>query len=164
MRAPAAGRWPVADHEGDRKLASLRVAQVMSPAVRTLSCEEHLEIADEVMSAHRIRHLPVVDARGVVCGIVSQRDLFRGALAKALGYGRTAERRLHSTLRVKEVMSPKVVTIGPFEPLANAARLMLEHKVGCLPVIDGGKLLGILTESDFVKLALHDEPAGAGRG
>lgn len=155
----------MANHEGDRKLANLRVAQVMSPAVRTLRCDEHLEIADEVMSAHRIRHLPVVDERGLVCGVVSQRDLFRGALARALGYGRTAERRLHSTLRIKEVMSPKVVTIGPFEPLANAARLMLEHKVGCLPVVDGQKLLGIVTESDFVKLALgDDEPGGPARG
>jgi CBS domain-containing membrane protein len=58
-------------------------------------------------------------------------------------------------LRVKEVMSSSVVTIGPHEPLANAARLMLENKIGCLPVVDGEKLLGILTESDFVKLALE---------
>lgn len=54
-------------------------------------------------------------------------------------------------------MSPKVVTIGAFEPLANAARLMIEQKIGCLPVIDGQKLLGILTETDFVKLALRDQ-------
>ena len=48
------------------------------------------------------------------------------------------------------------MTVGPHEPLANAARLMLEQKVGCLPVVDGEKLVGILTESDFVRLALDD--------
>ena len=58
-------------------------------------------------------------------------------------------------LLVKEVMSTTVVTIGPHEPLANAARLMIEHKIGCLPVLDGEKLLGIVTETDFVKLALE---------
>ena len=54
---------------------------------------------------------------------------------------------MHSMLLVKEVMSTTVVTIGPHEPLANAARLMLEQKVGCLPVVDGEKLVGILTEA-----------------
>jgi CBS domain-containing protein len=106
------------------------------------------------MREQRIRHLPVLDEDGLVCGVVSQRDLFRGALAKALGYGQTAQQKMHSMLLVKEVMSTTVVTIGPHEPLANAARLMLEHKVGCLPVLDGEKLVGILTESDFVKIVL----------
>ncbi|MEW6268715.1 MAG: CBS domain-containing protein [Thermodesulfobacteriota bacterium] len=131
------------------------VRHVMTPVVRTLRHDDHLEVADELMAGHRIRHLPVLDERGVVCGIVSQRDLFRGALAKALGYGRTAQHRLHSTLRVREVMSPHVVTIGPFEPIENAARLMLEHKIGCLPVVDGQKLVGIVTETDFVELVLE---------
>ncbi|HEY8514082.1 MAG TPA: CBS domain-containing protein [Candidatus Binatia bacterium] len=130
------------------------VRHLMTPVVRTLHVDDRLEVADDIMAMQRIRHLPVVDERGVVCGVVSQRDLFRGALAQALGYGRTAQQKLHSTLRVKEVMSPHVVTIGPFEPIANAARLMLEHKIGCLPVVEGQRLVGIVTETDFVKLAL----------
>lgn len=132
------------------------VRELMTPVVRTLGCNDELTHADELMTAQRIRHVPVLGEDGCVCGVVSQRDLFRGALAKALGYGRTAQQRMHSLLRVKEVMSASVVTIGPHEPLANAARLMLEHKIGCLPVVDGDHLLGILTEGDFVKLALDD--------
>jgi CBS domain-containing protein len=55
---------------------------------------------------------------------------------------------------VKEVMSTSVITIGPHEPLANAARLMLEHKIGCLPVVDGEhRLAGIVTADDFVRWA-----------
>lgn len=137
-------------------LGKIEVQRLMTPVVKTLQRNDQLTIADDVMREQRIRHLPVLDEEGVVCGVVSQRDLFRGALARALGYGQTAQQKMHSMLLVKEVMSTTVVTIGPHEPLANAARLMLEHKVGCLPVLDGEKLVGILTESDFVKLAVDD--------
>lgn len=137
-------------------LGKLEVRRLMTQVVKTLQRNDQLTIADDVMREQRIRHLPVLDEDGLVCGVVSQRDLFRGALAKALGYGQTAQQKMHAMLLVKEVMSTTVVTIGPHEPLANAARLMLEQKVGCLPVLDGEKLVGILTESDFVRLALDD--------
>ena len=136
-------------------LGKIEVQRLMTPVVKTLQRNDQLTIADDVMREQRIRHLPVLDEDGLVCGVVSQRDLFRGALAKALGYGQTAQQKMHSMLLVKEVMSTSVVSVGPHEPLANAARLMLENKVGCLPVLDGEKLVGILTESDFVKLALE---------
>jgi len=136
-------------------LGKIQVQQLMTPVVKTLQRNDQLTIADDVMREQRIRHLPVLDEDGLVCGVVSQRDLFRGALARALGYGQSAQQKMHSMLLVKEVMSTSVVTIGPHEPLANAARLMLENKVGCLPVLDGEKLVGILTESDFVKLAIE---------
>jgi CBS domain-containing protein len=135
--------------------STTEVRQLMTPVVQTLRRNDQLTIADDLMRAQRIRHLPVLDEEGIVCGVVSQRDLFRGALAKALGYGATAQQKLHSMLLVKEVMSTSVLTIGPHEPIANAARLMLEHKIGCLPVVDGEKLVGILTETDFVELALQ---------
>ena len=64
--------------------------------------------------------------------------------------------RLIGTLAIKDVMTCDPVTIGPDAPLAEAARRMLEHQIGCLPVVEAGKLVGILTESDFVRLALHD--------
>ena len=137
-------------------LGKIQVQRLMTPVVKTLQRNDQLTIADDVMREQRIRHLPVLDEDGVVCGVVSQRDLFRGALARALGYGQTAQQKMHSMLLVKEVMSTTVVTIGPHEPLANAARLMLENTVGCLPVLEGEKLVGILTESDFVKLAVDD--------
>ena len=134
----------------------MQVRDLMSSEVVTLGRDEPLDIADRIMSLGRIRHMPVVDADGRLCGVVSQRDLFRGALAKALGYGQTAQQKLHSMLLVKEVMSTSVVTIGPHEPIANAARSMIENKIGCLPVVDGEKLVGILTETDFVALVLAD--------
>jgi CBS domain-containing protein len=125
----------------------------MTPAVKTLGRNDQLSLADDVMRAERIRHLPVLDEEGQLCGIVSQRDMFRGALAAALGYGELAQRKLLGTLVVKEVMTTDVVTTTPQTSIAEAARLMLERKIGCLPVVDGGRLVGMLTESDFVKVA-----------
>jgi len=122
----------------------------MSQEVTTLRHNDALVIADDVMRLGRIRHLPVLDDDQRLVGIVSQRDLFRGALARALGYGTHAQQKLLGQLVVKEVMTNEPITIGPDVPLAEAAALMIRHKIGCLVVMDGEKLAGVLTEGDFV--------------
>jgi CBS domain-containing protein len=123
----------------------------MTRDVTTLRRNEGLTLADDVMHLGRIRHLPVLDEDGQeLVGIVSQRDLFRGALAQALGYGHRARRKLLDTLLVKDVMATDVLTTTPETPLAEAARVLIKRKIGCLPVVKDGSLVGILTESDFV--------------
>ena len=135
-----------------------RVRDVMSREVKTLRRNDQLTLADDLMKQERIRHLPVLDDDGeAVVGILSQRDMFRGALAHALGYGETAQRRMLGLLVVKEVMTSQVVTVAPDALLSDAARTMVERKIGCLPVVDGGKLVGVLTESDFVALLARRE-------
>jgi CBS domain-containing membrane protein len=129
------------------------VKDVMTADVTTLKRNEKLTLADDLMNLGRIRHLPVVDDDGgQVIGIVSQRDLFRGALAQAIGYGQHARRKLLDTLLVKEVMTSDPTTTTSDTPLADAASVLMEKKIGCLPVIESGRLVGILTEGDFVKL------------
>jgi CBS domain-containing membrane protein len=130
-----------------------RVGDLMSREVATLNRNDELSLADEVMRLGRIRHLPVIDEdTGQLVGIVSQRDLFRGALIKVLGYGEVAARRVMKTIPVKEVMTHDPVTTGSDTPLREAAQTMLTGKIGCLPVVDAGKLVGILTEADFVSM------------
>jgi CBS domain-containing protein len=63
------------------------------------------------------------------------------------------------TIPVKEVMTTQILTARPDESLASAARRMLEHKIGCLPVVEDGKLIGILTEADFVSAIARDDSA-----
>lgn len=124
----------------------------MTREVATLNRNDKLTIADDVMRLGRVRHLPVLDDDGEqVVGIVSQRDLFRGALARALGYGEHAQHKLLEHLSVKEVMSVDPVTVAPELTVAAAARLMLDRKIGCLIVVEKGRLVGILTEGDFVR-------------
>jgi len=131
----------------------LKVRDVMTADPTTLKRNDKLTLADDIMRLGRVRHLPVVDDDGrVLVGIVSQRDLFRDALAQALGYGRHAQRRILDSLSVKEVMTSEVATISSEASLAEAARLLTDRKIGCLPVVDGGRLVGILTEGDFVAL------------
>jgi CBS domain-containing protein len=131
-----------------------RVGDVMTREPVTLNRNDKLTLADDVMRLGRIRHLPVLDDDGEsLAGIVSQRDLFRGALARALGYGWHAQTKVLDTLVVKEVMTTAAITTTPDTPLEEAARLMFEQKVGCLPVLERGRLVGILTEADFVALA-----------
>ena len=89
---------------------------------------------------------------GAVCAVLSQRDLFRGALLRALGFGGRAEDKMLKQIAVKEIMSDQVHTAPPDTPVAEAARLMTERKIGCLPVVEGGKLVGLVTETDFVRL------------
>src|SRR5262245_47398946 len=134
-------------------MATFVVQDLMTTDVKTLGRNDSLGVADDLMSSNGIRHAPVVDADGELCGILSQRDLFRGAFARALGYGETAQKKLRETLLVKEIMTTDVVVTRPEESLSAAARTMLERKIGCLPVVSAsGKLVGILSESDFLKL------------
>ena len=132
------------------------VADSMSTTMLTLDRNDTLTIADDLMKQERVRHLPVLDQDGVLCGIVTQRDLFRGAVLRSLGYGARAEDMMLASLVVKDAMTEGPITVAPSASLADAARLMLEHSIGCLPVLDGGKLVGILTEGDFVRLAVAD--------
>lgn len=132
-----------------------RVRDVMTRDVVTLNHNDKLVAADGTMRLARIRHLPVVDDDGSLAGIVTQRDLFHGGLLKALGYGTRARDQALELLVVKEAMHNEVITTTPETPLRDAARLMLEKKIGCLVVLDNSQIVGILTESDFVKLALE---------
>jgi len=130
----------------------LKVGDVMSAWVSTLGRNDKLSIAEDLMKQERIRHLPVIDEGGGLCGIITQRDMFRNALVRALGFGSRAEDQILNTIPVKEAMTDKVLTTTPDTLLTQAAKLMMERKIGCLPVIDGGRLVGMLSEADFVKL------------
>ena len=129
------------------------VNEIMATKVSTLGRNDTLDLADEIMTMSRIRHLPVVDG-GRVVGVVSQRDLFRSALAAALGYGERAQKILLKSLNVKEVMSEPAITIAPNVTVKEAARQMIEHKIGCLPVVEGYTLVGIVTETDILRYVL----------
>jgi CBS domain-containing membrane protein len=133
------------------------VSDLMSTDTVTLQRNDHLVWADNVMKEKAIRHLPVLDESGQVCGILSQRDLFRGALLKNLGYGGHLEHKILESMVVKEAMVSPVITTTPTTPLEQAACKMIEHKIGCLPVISNGELQGILTEEDFVRWITREQ-------
>ena len=130
------------------------VRDLMTTSVVTMERNESLRTVDDVMRLGRIRHMPIVDDAGTLAGVVSQRDLFHSGLLRALGFGSHAREQALDTLVVKEAMKTEVVTTTPDTTLAEAAKVMLERKIGCLVVLDADRIAGILTEADFVRLAM----------
>lgn len=113
--------------------------------------DDDLATVRDLMDDHGIRHVPVVDDEGTLVGLVSHRDLLRAALIERSEVPSIVERTLLERTRVREVMTPYVQTVTPDTELREAARQMLDGKLGSLPVTDDQRLVGILTESDFVR-------------
>lgn len=122
----------------------------MRSEVATLKATDRLDLASDIMTLGRIRHLPVVDGHRLV-GIVSQRDLFRAAISSVLQFRPAAERSWLGKIAVMEVMTRDVHSAGPTWPLRQAVTLMNEKRVGCLPVTEGDRLVGLLSESDCLE-------------
>lgn len=114
----------------------------MTPEPVTVPPSATVEEALALMRRGRFRHLPVV-ADGTLAGVISERDLHAGEQA---GLDDVQRRR-----QVRGLMVRDVITIGPSDPVEHAARLMLENKIGCLPVMEEGKLAGIITEADIFR-------------
>jgi CBS domain-containing membrane protein len=119
-------------------MSNLHVRDLMTSKVVSVSPDEAISNVQELMDKKRIRHIAVVDAKRRVLGVVSQRDVQTRSLFEDTG-------------TVADIMAWKTKTIRADEALSKAARIMLDHKYGCLPVVEGGRLAGILTEADFVK-------------
>ncbi len=134
-----------------------RVRDLMSSPVKSLTRNEEVVIADTLMRNERIRHLPILDDEGRLAGILSQRDLFLSGLVRALGHGTSARDRALSLIAVKEVMTADVVTTTPEASIREAAQVMVDRKIGCLPVLDGDSLVGLLSESDIVSAVAKGE-------
>ena len=132
--------------------SELTVADLMTRGVRTVGPNDKLVIADELMRLGRFRHAAVLDQDGRLAGVLSQRDIFFSALAWSLGQGEAAHRKALEAVAVKEVMRSEPITVAPDAPIAEAARRLREHQIGCLPVLDNQRLVGILTEGDFLAL------------
>ncbi|MBW2269109.1 MAG: CBS domain-containing protein [Deltaproteobacteria bacterium] len=129
------------------------VADVMATDLVTLEVGENLDLAEDIMHVARIRHMPVVEGKRLV-GIVSVRDLLAASLSRALDFEPTRRREFLHSVSAEDAMTRAPITVAPDSRLADAAAILLEQKIGCLPVVDAvGNLLGLLTETDLVRVA-----------
>lgn len=128
------------------------VRDLMTDHVFTLGPLDDLESLYELMETHHVRHVPVVDRDGDLVGLVTQRDLARRALGAQDDLPLSMQQEILRRHRVREIMSTEVDTVEPDESLKAAAEMLIENKIGCVPVVEGEHLVGILTESDFVRL------------
>jgi CBS domain-containing protein len=123
----------------------------------TVTADTSLRRATELMQSKGVHHLPVVDPNGRLVGILTDRDVkhavFLPALAEHLGW----DQRRYKALRVREVMTWSVVTTTPDTSLAQAAAIMFQRRIGSLPVLQDGRVVGILTETDVLSGLRHDK-------
>jgi CBS domain-containing membrane protein len=129
----------------------------MTAKVFALPPEAPISALQDLMNERNIRHVPVVDADGVLIGLVSQRDVLRYASAGEDDLPWSASVDLLNATSAGDIMTRQVETVEADEDLGTAARIMLDNKYGCLPVFDEGVLVGIITEADFVRLVAGDD-------
>ncbi len=127
------------------------VRDVMQPEVLVISPTTTVPEAVQLAQRRGIRHLPVVED-GKLCGMVSDRDLKRAMPSGATTLEAHELRYLLERLAVSEIMTRTVITTGPMFPVEEAARLMVAEKISALPVTEGGRLVGIVTETDVLDL------------
>lgn len=132
----------------------MHVADLMTPRPVTLCENETLGAARERMERMRIRHLPIVDRDGVFLGLLTHRDLLAFTISKLAGIDDAAQAEIDAGIVVSEVMRRDVAVASPGVGVRQAAQIMLDNKFGCLPVLEDDKVVGILTEADFLKLAI----------
>lgn len=131
------------------------VGERMTRPVITVKPDLPIQEALQLMKREHIRRLPVVDAGGKLVGIVAERDLLEASPSDATTLSVWELNYLLSKITVGEVMSREVVTVTEDTPLEEAARVMIDRKIGALPVVRGDDLIGIITETDLFKIFLE---------
>ena len=129
----------------------LRVRDLMTSSVVTVQHDDSVASAYELMLENRFRHLVVLNEEGDLVGLLTHRDLLRNALIERPELPLGLQRSILRRIRVEEVMTSEVETAEPGQWLHVAAQRMFENKYGCLPVVEGSRVVGILTEADFVR-------------
>jgi acetoin utilization protein AcuB len=127
----------------------------MSHPVITIYPETSMQDALELMRKERVRRLPVVNKRGQMVGIVTEKDLFKASPSEATTLSVWEVRELLRKVKVEEIMTSDVVSVDEDCPLEDAARIMADSKVSGLPVLKEGKLVGLITETDLFKAFLE---------
>ncbi|MCL4524250.1 MAG: CBS domain-containing protein [Acidobacteria bacterium] len=139
---------------------SQRVRDIMASSLTTLPRESSLLDAAITMRRSSVRHLPVVDGEKLV-GIITERDVQRCAPSLLSPITQEEYNATFENTPIERVMFRSPVTVTPDTTVRDAVLLMLDRKVGCLPVVEGERLVGILTRSDLLNLLMSSLPAPA---
>ena len=130
----------------------MNLEMIMSTDLVTITPDENLAAARKLMHDKKIHHLPVVDNEGGLVGLVTLTNV----LAATDSFFRDDDSRIHATeIVVKDMMVTDVATVDENASLRQAALFLEKHRIGCLPVMSDGELRGIITDTDFVAVAIN---------
>lgn len=132
----------------------MTVEEIMTVDPMTLNVDATLEDARKLMTQHRIRHIPIVDDEKRLLGLITQRDLLAASIALPNAEPSSVH-QYESSVSVQQVMREKVASIDESMELRSVAVKMQQTKIGCMPVLRDSKLVGIITDSDYVGLAIN---------
>lgn len=131
------------------------VADLMTRSVTTLRATDSALLAKETMMRQRIRHIPVISEEGAFEGLVTQRDLLAATISRFADVDAAIQEEIDSGIPLANIMITDVIMVSPGCSVRKAADILLANKFGCLPVVEGDKLVGIITEADFLKLVIE---------
>jgi len=131
----------------------LSVSEIMTLEPYTLGPDDSLAAARKMMSEHHIRHVPVVTGDGCLVGVVSQRDVLAAADSTVLP-DQPAHRAEERHVALSAIMTSPVKTVDEHASLRGTALLLQQNRLGCVPVLRDEQLVGIITDSDFVSIAI----------
>ncbi len=127
------------------------VRDITQRKIVTISADERLSTVEDIMTLGGVRHMPVVRG-GLLVGVVTERDLLRVSLSNLSEFGAAHRRAFLHAIEIARVMSEPPITIHEEAPIEEAARLMAEKKIGCLPVLnDVDDFVGLVTETDLLR-------------
>jgi len=131
-------------------MPKLLVKDVMTVQVPTLHPGDDLATLHDMMEIEHVRYVPILDRGERLVGLVTHIDLLRAALAAREDFRLSVQQDLLGSTKIAEIMTTALEVVEPQRDLGEAARLMIENGYGCLPVVESDRLVGILTEADFV--------------
>ena len=134
----------------------MRIRDIMTTRVATVSMDDRLSVIKDIFEQAHFRHLLVLE-EGELVGVISDRDLFR-AISPYLDSEAEMNRDTETlTKRAHQIMSRQLITIASHLTVRDGVKLMLEKGVSCLPVLENGALVGIISWKDFLKVALESD-------
>jgi CBS domain-containing membrane protein len=133
----------------------LKVKDIMTSEVFVLHAAQTLELVRSLMRIKHVRHVPIVEPDNTFVGLMTHRDLLAQTISHLADVDEEEQEYLDRNIHIMNIMKTDVKTADPEMDICSAITLLLEHKYGCLPILSEGKLVGIVTEADFLKLTLE---------
>ena len=126
----------------------------MTSEVFVLHATQTLELVRSLMRIKHVRHVPIVEPDNTFVGLMTHRDLLAQTISYLAEVDEEEQEYLDRSIHIMNIMKTDVATTDPEMDICEAISMLLKHKYGCLPVVSDGKLVGIVTEADFLKLTL----------
>ena len=130
----------------------LKIKDIMTSEVFVLHASQTLELVRSLMRIKHVRHVPIVEPDNTFVGLMTHRDLLAQTISHLADVDDDEQEYLDRHIHIMNIMKTDVLTCDPEMDVCDAISLLLDHKYGCLPVVEDGKLVGIVTEADFMKL------------